>query len=203
MLLSLVLEKTLENPLDYKEIKPVNSKGNQSWIFIRRSDAEAEVPILGPPDMRNQVSGKDPDAGKDWRQEKGVTEDEMVGWHHWLNGCKFEQALGDGEGQGSLACRKPMQSMGLQRVRHNWATEQQQQSFDVLEYLPFVAKLLYNLAPPLTSCEQFLRAIWNAASGAAVLVLPQIKLNLQLSHRVTIFIFNTFTLSNGQAFHVE
>ena len=102
---AVVLENTLENPLDCNEIKPVNPKGNQSWIFIRRSDAEAEVPILWPPDVRNQVIGKDSDAGKDWRQEeKGVTEDEMVGWLHRLNGCKFEQALGDGEGQRSLAC---------------------------------------------------------------------------------------------------
>ena len=83
------------------QIKPVNPKGNQPWIFTRRTDAEAEAPILWPPDAKNQLTGKDPDAGKDWRQEeKGVTEDEMVGWHHWLNGHGFEQTLGDTEGQG-------------------------------------------------------------------------------------------------------
>ena len=85
------LEKTLESPLGYKEIKLVNPKGNQSWIFIGRTDAEAETPILWPPDVKNWLIGKDPDAGKDWRQEeKGMTEDEMVGWHHGLNGHEFE-----------------------------------------------------------------------------------------------------------------
>ena len=83
----MVLEKTLENTLDCKEIKPVNPKGNQSWIFIGMTDTEAEAPILWPPDVKNWLSGKDPDAGKDWRQEeKGTTEDEMIGWHHWLVG---------------------------------------------------------------------------------------------------------------------
>ena len=100
------LEKTLESPLDCKEIKPVNPKGNQPWIFIGRTDAEAEAPILGPPDVKNWLSGKDPNAGKAWRQEeKGTTEDEMVGWHHGLNGHEFEPTLG--EGQGSLACCSP------------------------------------------------------------------------------------------------
>ena len=88
---TVVLEKTLENPLDCKEIKPVNPKGNQSWIFIGRTDAEAEAPILWPPDVKNCLIGKDPDAGKDWRQEeKGTTEDETVWWHHRLNGHEFE-----------------------------------------------------------------------------------------------------------------
>ena len=103
---TVVLEKTLESPLDCMEIKPVNPKGNQSWIFIGRPDAEA--PILWPPDAKNWLIRKGPDAGKDWRQEeKGMTEDEMVGWHHWLNGHEFEQALGDGEGQVSLTCCSP------------------------------------------------------------------------------------------------
>ena len=105
---TVVLEKTLENPLDCKEIKPVNPKGNQSWIFIGRADAEPEAPKLWPPDVKSWLIRKDPDAGKDWKQEeKGIKEDEMVGWHHWLNGHEFEQTLGDGEGQGSLACRSP------------------------------------------------------------------------------------------------
>ena len=100
-----VLEKTLESPLDCREIKPVNPKGNQSWIFIGRTDAKAEATIIWPPDMKNRLIGKDPDAGKDWRQEeKGTTEDEMLGWHHWLNGPEFEQALGVDDGQGGLAC---------------------------------------------------------------------------------------------------
>ena len=89
----MVLEKTLESPLDCKEIKLVNLKGNHSWIFIGKTDAEAETPILWPPDAKNWLIGKDPDAGKDWRQvEKGTTEDEMIGWHHWLDGHEFEQA---------------------------------------------------------------------------------------------------------------
>ena len=100
-----VLEKTLKSPLDCKEIKPVNPKGNQSWIFIGRTSAQAEAPILRPPDVKNWLIGKDPDAGKDWGwEEKGMTEDEMVGWHHQLNGHESEQVLGVGDGQGSLAC---------------------------------------------------------------------------------------------------
>ena len=103
-----LLEKTLESPLDSKEIKAVNPKGNQPWIFIGRTDAEAEAPILWPPDGKNWLIGKDPDAEKDWGQkDKGMTEDEVVGWHRGLDGHEFEQALGDGEGQGSLVCCSP------------------------------------------------------------------------------------------------
>jgi len=119
---TVVLEKTLEGKLVWKEIKPVHPKGNQSWIFIGRTDAEAETPILWSPDAKNWLLGKDPDAGKNWRQEgKGTTEDEMIGWHHRLNGCEFEQALGVGDRQGSLV--GVWQSMGSQKVRHDWATE--------------------------------------------------------------------------------
>ena len=100
---TVVLEKTLESPLDCKEIKPVNPKGNQSWLFARKTDAEAEAPIFCPPDVKNWLLRKDSDAGRDWRQEeKGTTEDKMVGWHHQLDGPQFEQASGDDEGQGSL-----------------------------------------------------------------------------------------------------
>ena len=103
-----MLEKTLENPLDGKKIKPVYPKGNQPWIFIRRIDAEAETPKLWPPDVKNWLIGKYPDAGKDGRQkEKGMIEDEMVEWHHWLDGHEFEQALGVGYGQWRLACYSP------------------------------------------------------------------------------------------------
>ena len=94
-----MLEKTLESPLDSKDIKPVSPKGNQSWILIGRTDGEAETPILWPPDAKNWLIRKDPDAEKDWRQEeRGMTEDEMVEWHHWLDGHEFEQALGIGDG---------------------------------------------------------------------------------------------------------
>jgi len=100
-----VLEKTLKSPLDSKEIQPVNPKGNQSWILIGKTEAEAEAPILWTPDMKSWLIGKDPDAGKDWRRkENGTTEDEMVEWRHQLNGQELEQAPGDGEGQGSLVC---------------------------------------------------------------------------------------------------
>ena len=99
----MVPEKTLKSPLDYKEIQPVIPKGNQPWIFIGRIDAEADALILWPPDVKSLLTGKDPDAGKDWGQEeKGATEDEMVGWPHWLDGREFEQTLGDSGGQGSL-----------------------------------------------------------------------------------------------------
>ena len=105
---TVVLEKTLESPLHGKEIKPVNPKGNQSWIFIGRTDAEAEAPVLWPPGAKSWPTGKDPDAGKDWRQEeKRVTEDEMVGCHHWLSGQELEQTPGDREGQGSVVCCIP------------------------------------------------------------------------------------------------
>ena len=94
---TVVLEKTLESPLDCKENRSVNPKGNQPWIGIGRTDAEADTPILWPPDVKSQLTGKNPDAGKDWRQEKGMTEDKTVGWHHQLNGDEFEQAPEDGE----------------------------------------------------------------------------------------------------------
>ena len=102
---TVVLEKTLECPLDCKEIQPVHPKGDQSWVFIGRTDAEAETLILWPPDAKSWLIGKDTDAGKDWGQEeKGTTEDEMVGWHHWLDGHGLGWTLGVGDGQGGLAC---------------------------------------------------------------------------------------------------
>ena len=117
-----MLEKTLESPLDCKEIQPVRSKGNQPWMFIGRTDAKAEASILWPPDAKSQLIGKDPDAEKDWRQvEKGMAEDKMVGWHHWLNGYECEKTPGDIEGPGSLACCSPWDH----RVRNDLATEQQ------------------------------------------------------------------------------
>ena len=118
----MVLEKTLESPLDYKEIQPVHPRGNQSWIFTGRTDAEAKAPILWPPDAKNWPIGKDPDAGKDWGQEeKQVAKDEMVGWHHWLSGREFEQAPGVGDGQGSLVCCSPWGCKESDRTEQlNW-----------------------------------------------------------------------------------
>ena len=105
---TVVLEKSLESPLDCKEIQPVHPKGNQSWIFIGRTDADTEALILWPLDEKNWLTGKDPGAGKDWRwEEKGMTEDEMVGWYHRLNGHEFEQAPGVGDGQRGLVCCGP------------------------------------------------------------------------------------------------
>ena len=105
---TVVLEKTLEIPLDCKEIKPVHPKENQSRIFIGRTDAEAETPVFWPPDVKNWLTEKDPDAGKDWSQEeKGMTEDKTVGLHHQLNGHEYEQAQGVGDGQESLVCCRP------------------------------------------------------------------------------------------------
>ena len=117
-----MLEKTLESPLDYKDIKSVNPKGNQAWIFIGRTDAEVDAPVLWPPDAKSRLTGKDPDARKDWTQEvKGTTEDKMVGWHHWLNGHEFQPTVQDG-GRWEPGV---LQSMGSQRVRHDLATEKQ------------------------------------------------------------------------------
>ena len=121
---TVALENTLENPLDSKEIQPVHPKGNQPWIFIGSTDVETETPILWLADVMDLLIGKDPDTGKDWRQEeKGMIEDEMVGWHHWLNGHEFEQTPGESGGQRSLAM---LQSMGSQRAGHDLVTEQQQ-----------------------------------------------------------------------------
>ena len=105
--------KTLESPLDCKKIQPIHPKGNQSWVFLGRTDAEAETPILWPPHAKSWL------IGRDWGQEKGTTEDEMAGWHHWLDGHESEWTLGVGDGQGALAC---CNSWG-HRVRHDWATE--------------------------------------------------------------------------------
>ena len=117
---TVVLEKTLESPLDCKEIQPVHPEGNQSWIFFGRTDAEAETPVFWPPDAKNWLIWEDADAGTDWGQEeKGTTEDEMAGWHHQLDGHEFEWTLGDGDGQGGLVC---CDSWG-HRVGHDWVTE--------------------------------------------------------------------------------
>ena len=102
---TVVLEKTLESPLDLKEIQPVHPKGDQSWVFIGRTDAEAGPPILWPPHAKTWLIGKDPEVGRDWGQEeRGMTEDEMAGWHHQLDGHEFEWTPGVGDGQGGLAC---------------------------------------------------------------------------------------------------
>ena len=124
---TVVLEKTLESPLDCKEIKQVHPKGNQSWIFIGRTDAKAKTPVLSPPDAKNWLIWKDLYVGKSWRQEdKGTAEDEMVGWHHQVDGNEFEQAPGVGDRQGILACcsswrcRESDMTEGLNCAELNW-----------------------------------------------------------------------------------
>ena len=146
---TVVLEKTLESPLDCKKIKLVNPKGNQPWIFIGRTDAEAEAPMLWSPDVKNWLIGKDPDAWKDWRQEKGTTEDKMVGWHHRLDGHEFEQVPGVGDGQGSLVCCSPWGNKELDMIeRLNWTELMvlpvglSHMSFCILKYIPYILNLL-------------------------------------------------------------
>ena len=122
---TVVLKKTLESPLDCKEIQSVHPKGDQSWVFTGRTDAEAETPILWPPDAKNWLIGKDPNAGKDWwQEEKGMTEDEMVGWHHQINGHGFGWTLGVGDGQGGLACYDSWGCKELDTTEQlNWTNE--------------------------------------------------------------------------------
>ena len=148
---TMVLEKNLASPLDSTDIKPVNPKGSQSWIFIRRIETESEAPILWPPDVKNWLIGKNPDAGKDWGQEeKGMTEDEMVGWHHWLDGHEFEQAPGV-DGQGSLACFSPWGR------KESDTTEQLNWIFHCVYVTPlFLKKKFYwNLWPPDVKSQFF------------------------------------------------
>ena len=146
----MVLEKTLENTLDWKEMKPVYPKGNQPWICIGRTDAEAEAPILWPPDGKNRFTGKDLDAGKYWRQEsKGTAEDELVGWHRWLDGHEFEQALGVGDGQGGLACCSPWGCKQLDTTERLNCTEVGETDCFFLSS----CVQIFNLGLPLKECN--------------------------------------------------
>ena len=120
----MVLEKTVESPLGYKEIQPVHPKGDQSWVFIGRTDAEAEIPILWPSHAKSWLIGKDPDAGRDEGEEKGMTEDKMAGWHHRLNGHEFELIPGVGDGQGGLACVIHGVTESDTTEQLNWLTEE-------------------------------------------------------------------------------
>ena len=151
------MEKTLESPLDSKEIKPVNCIENQPWIFIRRTDAKAKTPILWSPDVKSWLTGKDADAGKDWGQEEnGTTEDEDVGWHHQLNGHEFEQTQGDSEGQGSLECCSPWGS----RVGHNLATEHHHHMWTALAEEYAAASLPGGMLQSHLSCTAAQKWIW-------------------------------------------
>ena len=146
----MVLEKTLESPLDSKEIQPVHPKRDQSWVFIGRTDAEAETPIFWPPDAKSWLIWKDPDAGKDWGQEKkGMTEDEMVGWHYWLNGPEVWL-----DSRGSWWTGRPgmLRFMGSQIVRRDWATELNWTEGVYLMFLLFLVICLYCCEPPSWHC---------------------------------------------------
>ena len=139
---AMVLEKTLESLFDCKKIQPVHPKGNQCWIFIGRPEAEAETPILWPPNVKNWLIGKDPVAGKDWTQEeKKITEDEVVGWHHRLNGHEFEQTSEVGDGQGRLTCCNPCDCKELDTTEQlNW-TDQAECLFYCLEMTYYTASV--------------------------------------------------------------
>ena len=173
---TVVLEKTPKSPLDCMEIQPVHSKGDQSWVFIRRTDAEAATRILWLPDAKNWLIWKDPDAGKDWREEeKGMTEDEIVGWHHRLDGHEFEQALGVGDGQRSLACCSPR---GLKESDMtewlNW-TEHASRRWHPLAYAQdenfFLATFLLSSVPFLA-----VSIVWVMVNGCASSENPAVHL---------------------------
>ena len=159
---TMVLEKTLERSFDNRKIKQINLTGNRPWILIGRTDAEAKAPILWPPDANNHLIGKDPDAGKDWRQkEKRVTEDEMVQWHHECNGHELGQTPGDGEGQGSLACWSPW---GRKELDTTWRVTNNKQnilSYPNKEYRLFLAYLFRKHCSVWKNSIQKMTAIQN------------------------------------------
>ena len=140
---TVVLEKTLESPLDFKEIQPVHSKGDQSWVFFGRNDVKAETLVLWPPYAKSWLIGKDPDAGKDWgEEEKGMTEDEMVGWHHQLNGHEFGWTPGVDDGQGGLACCSPWDHKESDMTEWlNWTELIQWPNFQVVPIIYLIAFL--------------------------------------------------------------
>ena len=168
---TVVLEKTLESPLDYREVQPVHPKRDQSWVFIGRSDAEAETPVLRPPDEKSWLIGQDPGAGKDWGQEeKGTTEDEMVGWHHRLDGHGFVWTLGVGDGQGDLACCGSWGCIESNRTEHlNW-TDMFQESCWVLDIHYFIEYSQW-------ACDThiFLKR-WNSLSLRKLNELPKVTM---------------------------
>ena len=163
---TVVLEKTLESPLDSK-IKPINPKGNKPWIFIGRTDAEAEAPVFWPPSVKSWLIGKDTDAGIDWGQEeKGMTEDEMVGWHHWLSRREFEQAPGVGDGQGNLECCSPWdhkESDSTERVNNNMSP--------IFLFISWIVVLSINeslVSVQLLSLVQLFVTLWTAVHLASL-----------------------------------
>ena len=169
------LEKTPQSPLDCKEIKPVNPKGNQSWIFIERTDAEAEVPIFWPPDAKNWLIGKDPDAGKDWGQEeKGTTVDEMVGWHHKLDGHEFEQTPGISDGQGSVACCSPWSHKESDTTGATWTELNAYFALPLAFFIVLLPERVYfQLQASFTQYGPFSKSIPFVAGKATLLNVSQ------------------------------
>ena len=159
-----------------KQIKPVNLKGNLPWILIGRTDAEAEAPILWPPEVKSWLTGEDPDAGKDWRQEeKGVTEDEVVGWHHWCNAHELGQALGDGEGQGSLACCSPW---GAEESDTTWwLNKMRRDGQETLQHTPPTE----DLHPPFLDFNSYLGLFYHKYMTFLLLLMPAASLPLIIS----------------------
>ena len=184
---TVVLERTLENPIDSKEIKPVDPNENQPWLFSGRTDAETEAPIFCLPDSKSQLIGKDPDAGKDWRQEKGMTEDEMVGWHHWLNGHKFKQTLGDSEGQGNTACCSSWSHI----AGCGWVTEQQQQN------IPFILKM--RVCEFLVRCSKHPFSVSSSTPVWPSLFQTVLPLIIRFKFQVSSFLSDNRTFAS--AFH--
>ena len=169
--------------LPFKEIKPVNPKGNQSWIYIGRTDAEAETTITFLLDANNWLFGKDPDAGKDWRQEKWTTEDEMVGWHHWLNGHEFEQALGDGEGQGNLAYCSPWgcKELAFPNRWPNIGVSASDLLMNIQDWFPLGLTALISLHINMIFCHiKRFKKYFNSIRNLSVFILLWVSVSLYL-----------------------
>ena len=183
LMLHVVLEKTLESHLDCKEIQPVHPKGNQSWIFTGRTDAKAETLILWPPDAKNWFIRKDPDAGKDWKQEeKGMTEGEMVGWHHWLNGHGFGWTPGVGDGQGGLACCDSWSH----RVGYNWATELNWKYCPVNALLVTKRRLSFTVKKP----ERLTLIKWSKLTSPLMKGTKAVSPQMECNENSTSFLFH-------------
>ena len=189
---NVVLEKTLKSPLDCKEIKPVNPKGNQSWIFIGRTHAEAETPILWSLDAKNWLTGEDPDAWKDWRwEEKGTTEDEMVGWHPRLNGHEFEQAVGVGDGQGGLACCSPWgckESDTTEWTELDWNLQNMIRNFK--NFKPLLIIIANILGWPRSSFGFFFKMLQNTQMNFSPTQYIEFTLCFRIELLTTSFLFS-------------
>ena len=177
---TVVLEKTLESPLDCKEIQPVHSEGDKSWVFFGRTDTEAETPILWPPHVKSWLIGKDSDAGRDWGQEeKGTTEDEMAGWYHRLDGCEFWWTPGVGDRQGGLACC------------NSWARKES----DTTEWLDWTELMSLSIFPP-TCLSIYIPHLYLSPPPGCPVSLAVTPMPFLLFFPIPLLIFTPFRLSN-------